>query len=70
MENLWDLYLRYDGPLPRDRAYTTSPVCWEMMMRAHLRTIRLKRHQNEWTELPELTNRIKQIHVHLHSFMV
>ena len=65
MKDLYDLYIRYDGPLPRDLVHTRSAVSWEMMMRAHLRAIRLCRPQNKWDALPELTARVKQIRVYL-----
>ena len=65
MKDLWDLYLRYDGPVPRALTHTTSPVCWELLLRGHLRAIRLKRHNEEWDDLPELTERVRQIRVYL-----
>ncbi len=67
MEKLWDLYLRYDGPLPRHQTHMSSPVCWEMMMRAHLRAIRIKRHSGALDGLEELTERIGQIHGNLRT---
>jgi hypothetical protein len=59
VKDLSDLYARYDGPLPRTAAHTARPVCWEMMMRGHLRAIRLRRHQG--LEANELAERLKEI---------
>ena len=69
MNDLWDLYLRYDGPVPREKTAVTSPVCWEMMMRSHLRNVRIRRHENDFSKLAELTARIKEIRIHLSAHM-
>jgi len=43
MENLFDLFARYDGPLPRDENRVTGRACWEMLLSGHLRGMRLRR---------------------------
>jgi len=62
MDDLNALYARYDGPPPRRKSDVTSPACWEMMLRAHLRAVRLKRRRGEWAALPVLDFRIGEIH--------
>ncbi|MCB9996629.1 MAG: hypothetical protein H6869_09360 [Rhodospirillales bacterium] len=70
MENLVELYARYDGPPPRSLPYTTSPACWEMMLCRTLRAIRLQRHHAAWDALPALCAQARQIHVYLRRPMV
>ncbi len=62
---LYDLYMRYNGPPPRQVPHTTSPACWEMLISGYLRAIRLNRHHNNWDALPDLTVQVAYIHAQL-----
>lgn len=71
MNDLFDLYLRYDGPLPKEERYTTSPVSLELLMRQYLRATRLGRHQaridDDFARLEALRPTVHQIHAALNS---
>lgn len=66
MKELFELYLRYDGPPPKEERYHFSPVSWNLLMRQYLRSVRLGRHQarddKALAKLDELRPVIHQIH--------
>lgn len=66
MNELFELYLRYNGPLPKEERYHFSPISWNLLMRQYLRSVRLGRHQArheaDFDRLAALRPVIHQIH--------
>lgn len=66
MNELFELYLRYNGPLPKEERYHFSPVSWNLLIRQYLRSVRLGRHRaredKDFQKLDELRPVIHQIH--------